>query len=141
MKLAFLFPIAVLVTACGSSMPSQARLGPVPKVGPNSPPAAWIETKAGHRWLGFSSYCWGHVCADMLAPKCSQQSVPSLTIEEGETVTAHLGYTPEEASVENARATLKDRTVTWRVDQPGPFMLFTRGQGRDASYVGCGVLP
>jgi hypothetical protein len=54
---------------------------------------------------------------------------------------AHLGYTPSEASVDNADARIEDRTVTWRVNQPGVFALFTRGQNNDASYVGCGVLP
>ena len=141
MRLSLLVPLAFLVAACGSTKAVAHHLGPAPKTGPNRPPAAWIETKAGRWWLGFSSYCWGHVCADMMAPDCSQQSVPSLTVDQGETVRAHLGYAPVEASVENADAKLDDRTVTWRINEPGPFLLFTRGRGGDASYVGCGALP
>jgi hypothetical protein len=141
MRLSSLLPLALVVVACGSTKVSHPQLGPAPKTGPKGPPAAWIETKAGRRWLGFSSYCWGNVCADAAAPRCSQQSVPSLTVDQGETVRAHLGYAPDEASVEDAHAKLDGRTVTWRVERPGPFLLFTRGSGQDASYVGCGALP
>jgi hypothetical protein len=61
-------------------------------------------------------------------------------MQSGETVRAHLGYTPTEASVEGADAQLDGRTVSWRVEQPGPFLLFSRATGRDASYVGCAVI-
>jgi hypothetical protein len=77
----------------------------------------------------------------MIAPKCSRQGTPNISVAKGERVRAHLGYTPSEASVDNADARLEGRTVTWRVNESGVFALFTRGQNNDASYVGCGVLP
>jgi hypothetical protein len=76
----------------------------------------------------------------MLVPKCSQRAVPTLQIAHGETVRAHLGYQPDEASVEHAVAKLKGRTVEWRVERPGVFVLFTRGHEGDAAYTGCAVL-
>ncbi len=79
------------------------------------------------------------MCADMIAPECGMKGVPKVTVDRGEQVQAHLGYTPEEASVEHADAKLDGRTVTWQVDSAGPFMLFTRGKRGDASYVGCAV--
>jgi len=148
MRLAFLFPLALVVAACGSATAAQPS-GKAPAAGSNGPPPAWIETKAGNRWLGFSSYCWSHrkgsgstgVCADMAVPKCSQRSVPNLSVESGERVRAHLGYKPEEASVEDVDTKLKGRIVVWRISRPGPFLLFTRGRGGDATYTGCAVLP
>jgi hypothetical protein len=115
-----------------------------PEVGTIGPPAAWIETMAGSTWLGFSSWCWnsGHTgaCADASGPECGMPGIPDIRVKIGETVRAHLGYTPEEASVEGAEARLKGRTVSWKVHRTGPFSLFTRARSRgDASYVGCVV--
>lgn len=148
MRLALLLLLALLLAACGSRSSGGAPAGPAPSTGRGGPPPAWIETKAGNRWLGYSSYCWNrpvgdkieHACADFVPPKCSQRSVPSLSVGKGETVRAHLGFTPLEASVENAAATLHGRTVEWRIERAGPFLLFTRAKEADASYVGCGVL-
>jgi hypothetical protein len=145
MKPVLLAVTAILVTACGSASVSRPPV-PAPRSGTNSPPPAWLETQAGSRWLGFSTSCWHPpksrtgVCADMVIPKCSQQSVPTLPIGNGETVRAHLGYEPEEASVEHEDAKLDGRTVQWRVGRPGVFVLFTRGREGDASYSGCAVL-
>jgi hypothetical protein len=147
MKLALVLLAALLLAGCGSSSarpPSAAA--PTIK---NGPPASWLETNAGSRWLGYSSYCWttrleGNkgtgICADFLAPKCSQMSVPKLSVQRGETVRAHLGFQPLEASVDHARATLEGTTVNWRVQQAGPFLLFAKAKDGDASYVGCAVL-
>ncbi len=66
--------------------------------------------------------------------------MPDIAVEKGETVHAHLGYRPTEASVERADAKLETRTVSWRIEQPGPFLLFTKGGKGDASYVGCAVI-
>ena len=149
MRLSLLLALVLPVAACGSGSSTHApAAGPLPSAGRGAPPPAWIETGAGNRWLGYSSYCWNHpernamahACADFIAPKCSQRQVPSLSVGNGETVRAHLGFTPLEASVENADAKLEDRSVEWRIEQPGPFLLFTRAVDADASYVGCGVL-
>jgi hypothetical protein len=147
MRLALLFPLVLIVAACGSSAASPPASSP-PSGGTNGPPPAWLETKAGSRWLGFSSYCWNRlgehvsVCADGAAPKCSQQSVPKLSVEKGETVRAHLGYAPTKAAVDDMRVKVDGRSVSWRIARGGPFVLFAKGpRENDASYVGCGVLP
>jgi hypothetical protein len=132
-------PLVLLAAACGSSTVSPPTTrSPASK---NGPPAAWLETKAGRSWLGFSSFCWkqatGGLCADGAAPTCGQQGVPDVNLRSGETVRAHLGYTPSDASVDNAVAELRGRTVTWRVTEAGPFVLFTKDRDRDASYVAC----
>jgi hypothetical protein len=143
MRFALALPLVLLAAACGSATASPPT-EPTPWSGHTGPPAAWIETTAGSTWLGFSSYCWnkGHagVCADAIAPKCGISGVPDVRVKMGETVRAHLGYTPEEASVEGADAQLKGRTVSWKIDRTGPFSLFTKAKsGGDASYVGCAV--
>jgi hypothetical protein len=106
MKLALLLPLAFLGVACGSST-ALHPLGPAPRHSSSGPPPAWIETQAGSYWLGHSSWCWEHaangnrrinVCADMVAPKCSQESVPNISVAKDETVRAHLGYTRNDAS-------------------------------------------
>ena len=141
-----LLPLVVIVTACGSSKASAPKTPP-PKARAGPPPA-WLETHAGSRWLGFSSYCWSRlgdnagICADAAAPKCSQRSVPKLSLEKGETVRAHFGYKPGKAAVDDIRLTARGRTVSWRIEKGGPFVLFAQApRGNDASYVGCAVLP
>src|SRR6266536_2573086 len=120
MRLALLLVLTLPLAACGSgSSTSAPPKGPPPSGGRGAAPPAWIETRAGTRWLGYSSYCWNHsegnavahLCADFAAPKCNQRSVPSLSVDSGERVRAHLGFTPLEASVENADARLEDRSV------------------------------
>jgi hypothetical protein len=147
-RIAAVLAVGLLAAACGSSTTSApsrraAPSTPTPTSGRIGPPAAWLETRADSRWLGFSSYCWRKgnrgICSDSIAPKCGQKGVPDVPVTRGEKVRAHLGYTPEEASVEHADAKLAGRTVTWQVDRAGPFVLFTRGKGNDASYVGCAV--
>jgi hypothetical protein len=145
MKALAVIPLAVLLAACGSASKPKAAdpltLGPAPKTGKISPPPAWIETKAGKSWLGSSTYCWQAgdrgVCADAVAPSCELKGIPKLNIAEGETVHAHLGYDADEASVDNAKAELDGRTVSWQVMSSGPFSLFTKGKKGDASYVAC----
>lgn len=144
MRLALTLPLIALVAACGSARVQP--LGPAPKSARSGPPPAWIETSAGRTWLGFSSWCWRHGdtggCVDALAPRCGQTGVPGIHVRKGETVRAHLGYTPTEASVGEAAkpAELSGRLVSWRFAQAGPFSLFTRGDRGDASYVGCARL-
>ena len=145
MKALAVIPLAVLLAACGSASKPKAGdplpLGPPPRTAKISPPPAWIETKAGNSWLGFSTYCWqaGNkgVCADAVAPSCGLEGVPDLEVAKGETVSAHLGYDADEASVDNAKSELDGRTITWQVMSSGAFSLFTKGRKGDASYVAC----
>lgn len=139
MKTLALIPLAVILAACGSSGAAPPTThSPASK---NGPPAAWLQTKAGKRWLGSSSFCWkkgnSGLCADAAAPMCGMHGVPDVKVQSGETVRAHLGYAPSEASVDNGAAGLRGRTVTWRVRKAGPFLLFTKGKNVDASYVAC----
>lgn len=142
-RLIALGPLMVLVAACSSTRVLQP--GSAPTAGRHGPPPAWIETKAGSRWLGFSSYCWPNpnqrsgVCADAVAPECNGKGIPNIDVQSGETVRVHLGYKPEEASIEGADVKLDGRVASWRVNHGGPFGLFTRAAGKDASYVGCAV--
>jgi hypothetical protein len=146
MRIALVSPLVLLLAACASSATSPPKASPPKRTA--GPPPAWLETKAGSHWLGFSSYCWDRAgedvvtCADAVAPKCSQRSVPKLSVEKGETVRAHLGYTPSKAAVDDMRLKVDGRTVSWRIERGGPFVLFAKGPRKnDASYVGCGVLP
>ena len=139
MRALLVLPLVLLAAACGSTTASPPTTrSPASK---NGPPAAWLEAKSGKTWLGLSSFCWrtgnSGVCADGAAPMCKEQGVPDVGVERGETVRAHLGYTPSEASVDNALAKLEGRTVTWRVSEAGPFVLFTKDGDSDVSYVAC----
>jgi hypothetical protein len=141
MKTVAVIPLAALLGACGSATHVSRSLGPAPRSGKISPPPAWIETKGANKWLGFSSYCWrsgnSGVCADAIAPRCGLKGIPDVTVSEGETVRAHLGYDVDEASIEGTRTELEGRVASWRVDRNGPFLLFTKGKNGDASYVAC----
>ena len=121
MKALAVIPLAALLAACGSTTHVSRSLGPAPRSGKISPPPAWIETKGGNKWLGFSSYCWrsgnSGVCADALAPRCGLKGIPDVTVSEGETVRAHLGYDVDEASIEGTQTELKGRVASWRVNQ------------------------
>ena len=145
MKVGALVLVYALAIGVPSALawPGRPANSPPKPPNPGAPPPAWIETQAGSTWLGFSSYCWTTgrtgTCADAIAPKCGQAGVPDIPVAGDETVRAHLGYTPIGASVDNAKAKLDGRIVTWRVTERGPFLLFTKGKGRDASYVGCAV--
>jgi hypothetical protein len=147
MRFALLVTLALVLTACGASMRAVRPTQPTPAIGREGPPPAWIETRSGSRWLGYSSYCWRHsegsttagMCADSAPAKCGAAGVPWIPLRARQEVRAHLGYTPNEVSVEHAAATLHGRVVEWRIAQAGPFLLFTKGEGVDASYVGCAV--
>jgi hypothetical protein len=119
------------------------------------PPPAWIETQAGNQWLGYSTFCWTRhtgkgetgICADAITPTCDQSQVPHVFVEEGETVRAHLGFTPTEASLlggpslVGGTSALNGRTMEWKIGEAGVFVVFARSQnGDDASYAGCAVL-
>jgi hypothetical protein len=141
---ALLAVVAVMVSGCGSGLSAPHEAGPPPgKIEQrNGPPRTWLETATGSTWLDNGSYCWsfpGHsVCADMIAPSCS--SAPRVKVTAGEMVHTHLGFEPEEASVDGTRATPRGRTVSWKATRGGPFMLFAKTRRGDASYIGCAVL-
>jgi len=114
----------------------------------NGPPAAWLETEGGSFWLGYSSYCWETVCADFIAPSCDDpKHTPKTALRRGDLVTAHLEFEPTELGlsyfsatgrpVENQVKLDPTRTPSWRAERDGAFSLFTRAQGKDASYVAC----
>jgi hypothetical protein len=149
MRLALALPLALLATACGSAQAPRPPAAAPPEAAAGGPPRAWIETKAGSRWLGFSTYCWTRTtpkgragtCADAIAPTCDQPQVPKVPVEQGETVRAHLGFAPAEASVLGRQATLRGRSVEWQIDSAGTFVVFARAKdGNDASYAGCAIL-
>lgn len=144
-----MLPLALLAAACGAAEAPRPPAAAPPEAAVGGPPRAWIETKAGSRWLGFSTYCWprhttkGEIgaCADAIAPSCDQPQVPKVPVEQGETVRAHLGFTPKEASVLGREATLSGRVVEWRIDSGGAFVLYARAEGAgDVTYGGCAVL-
>lgn len=146
MRLGLLLLLALVLSACGSATNASRPQGPPPGARDNRPPGAWIETKAGTLWLGFSSSCWSHqegnmrarMCADFIAPECGQKGVPDVKVNVGETLRAHLGFTPTGASVGNAKEQLEGRVLEWPVEQAGAFSLFAKANGGDdASYVGC----
>jgi hypothetical protein len=105
------------------------------------PPPAWIETQAGNQWLGYSTFCWTRhtgkgetgICADAITPTCDQSQVPHVFVEEGETVRAHLGFTPTEASLlggpslVGGTSALNGRTMEWKIGEAGGFSSCSRG--------------
>ena len=146
MKLLLAAALAVLASGCSSGHSA----GPPPGKAQqrNGPPRAWLETSAGNRWLAGGSYCWafkGHgICADAMAPACDQPLVPHFRVEPGERVRAHLGFTPDEASVSGEAGAegqqLHGRTLEWKVSKGGVFTVFARTRRGDASFSGCADL-
>lgn len=146
----------VAPTPASSSPPASTPAPPKtprPKVTgvPDGPPPAWLEAERGSYWLGYSSYCWGTACVDFIAPSCSDlKHTPRVALRRGERVTAHLSFEPTELGVTlvrrqgPSRATKQTKlrlspTPSWVVKEPGPFSLFARAKGGDASYVACVV--
>ncbi len=135
---------ALLAAGCGSSRPEPP--GP-PKLGRPGPPPAWVETKLGSHWLGYSSYCWETVCADYIAPSCrADRHTPVVRVRKGEPLRFHLGFDPKEVGLnvfdDSGRAgqalkLARSRTPVWHPDRPGVISIFARGGGGDASYVAC----
>jgi hypothetical protein len=162
MRYLLLIGLVALLSGCGGGNgvgagPPGATVDGEPPTSPaperdaslaEGPPAAWLETERGSFWLGYSSYCWGTVCADFVAPSCAERHTPKISVRRGEAVTAHLGFSPTELGLSfflkngrpGAGAPLKlapSRTPSWRVDRDGAFSLFARVESGDASYVGC----
>ncbi len=110
-----------------------------------APPPAWIKVSKGSFWLGYSSYCRGgpgpSLCADFVAPSCTDGRTPKVNVRRGELARFHLGFDPNEVSVaigESGPDSLRrTREPIWPANRDGTMVLFTRGEGRDASYVAC----
>ena len=58
MRLALVLPLALLSAGCGAAQAPRPPTAAPPQAAAGGPPRAWIETRAGSRWLGFSTYCW-----------------------------------------------------------------------------------
>jgi hypothetical protein len=149
MRLVLLALLALLAVGCGSADGPRPPAAAPPETVAGQPPRAWVETRSGSHWLGYSTYCWtrrapkGEVgtCADAITPTCEDPQVPKVPVEQGETLRAHLGFKPVEASVLGRESTLSGQTLEWQVDAPGTFVVFARAKsGNDASYAGCTVL-
>jgi hypothetical protein len=150
-------PVAALVLALAACGGGEARpaspggpSGAPPERPGEGPPPAWVETEAGSVWLAYSTYCWGSVCADFVAPSCvGEQAAPRVELRRGETVRFHLGFEPAEVALTffpeggepDGVALDASRAPAWRADRAEAFSLFARADGRDASYAGCAVLP
>jgi hypothetical protein len=147
MRFVLLSMLTALVAGCGSVASPPSSAPPIVEPPPgqmqqgNGPPRAWLETTSGSTWLSTGSYCWTDprhsLCVDGVAPSCDVPSVPHVEVAPNETVHAHLGFDPTEASVEGASPALHGRTVSWKASRDGAFSLFTRLQGGDVSYYGC----
>ena len=151
MRLLLVVSLAILAGGCSSNQPTESSAGRPPgkveqRIGP---PRAWLETQAGNQWLGAGSSCWQFrgdgLCADMIAPSCEQRGIPHFRVTSGETVRAHLGFDPDEASLAGepgiAEPTqLHGRILEWQVSKGGVFTVFARGGKGDASYSGCADL-
>ena len=115
------------------------------------PPPAWLEGDQGSRWLAYSTYCWSGdgegLCADYVGPSCKgEHPAPEIRAHRGERLTVHLGFDPTEVGLVFLEAGGEPlaletaREVSWTADRAGPFAVFARVEGGDASYVGCLVL-
>jgi hypothetical protein len=148
---------AITLSGCGATAerdqaaPSSSPSTPSPELPQEGPPPAWIETEQGAFWLGYSTYCWGNMCADYVAPRCGDEKfVPTIVVTPGETVRFHLGFEPREITLTQPLPLMEPgdsvalpsaRKTTWRVDREGVVTLFARAApdqgGADASYVAC----
>ena len=136
-------PTASVVQSPPPPTAGQLPAGDPPGAPEHGPPAAWVQTAAGPRWLGFSSYCWGTVCADAAAPTCGAPYVPTLKLERGETVELQLEFLPKSLSLSYLESPqppsleLDTDLPEWKADRDGAFSVFAQVDGKDVSYVGC----
>jgi hypothetical protein len=142
--------LVILAAGCAGSR----RVGPppnppkLPRPLQPGPPAAWAETKAGSRWLGYSTFCWPDtVCADYGLGRCGdRRHSPLLHVRASESIRFHLGFEPKTVSLylygdPHARPLTQvldtSRTPNWRVTREGQFVLAAKSKSGHASYVGC----
>jgi hypothetical protein len=149
MRFIAVLALALILPACSSGTHQQEptsasippSLGPTPAHIRGAPPPAWIETKAGSRWLAYSSFCWSadkrSMCVDTMRPQCGHALTPTVPVSDGETARIHLGFVPSEVSIDNGKVGPPGRTVRWHVEDDGVFMLSTRTARGDVGYAGC----
>ena len=107
------------------------------------PPPAWVQTARGARWLGYSSFCWGDLCADYFGARCGHRDTPTVRLTRGEVIRFHLAFAPSAIAIlRGPRASperLKPvRNPSWRVGAAGALTLFVRAKkGGGASYTAC----
>jgi hypothetical protein len=141
MRIAAVLLLALaFVAAAGAAPPA-----PPPKGPSSGPPAAWIHTAHGDRWLAWSSYCWGGRCADYLPPSCTGRfPAPRVPVRLGERVTIHLRFraqgifVAERGTAVHGKATAT--AVTVPVRRLGVLTVGARragAPGGDALYAGC----
>lgn len=155
MKLAMVSIVATLLAGCGTTERASVHTRPQPPAkGPPGtgtsfapPPPAWVETRHGSRWLGYSSFCWGTTCADLVASRCGDGLTPDLRVRRNETVRVHLGFDPTELGLTfstingpgRQQRVEVSRTPVVRIERSGVFFLFARAKRGDASYVACAL--
>ncbi len=109
-----------------------------PDAGSEAPPAAWVDTPAGDRWLGYSTYCWTTMCADYINPEM-RKDLPKIVVKRGQVVRFELGFAPKTLSLQVGTRTYQlkpKQSAAWRVKgKGGVLVLFATAEGGDASYV------
>jgi hypothetical protein len=141
MRAAAVLLLALAFVAAASAAPP----GRPPKGPSSGPPAAWIHTAHGDRWLAWSSYCWGGRCADYVPPSCTGRfPAPRVAVRVGERVTIHLRFRAKDISVGErgapARGTATATTITVPVRRLGVLTVGARRAGAlggDALYAAC----
>lgn len=143
--------LAGMLAACGALGGPGGGQGGDP-VGPsssppalkgNGPPLAWAESgpdPAQRVWMAFSSYCWGHVCADYVQPS-DRDDIPVLRATLGSEVVFHLGFEPTSIGLEipggePLQLTGSGRERTWTADRSALLVLNASDAANEqASYV------
>ena len=122
-----------------------APAGDPPDAGSVAPPAAWVDTPAGDRWLGYSTYCWssegtnpGGMCVDYISPEM-REDLPKIAVRRGQVVRFELGFAPTSLSLQVGTRSYDLRpkqSAAWRVrGRGGVLVLFATADQGDASFV------
>ncbi|MDX6644704.1 MAG: hypothetical protein QOK40_431 [Miltoncostaeaceae bacterium] len=131
--------LALTAAAClGAVSTAAARpVAPAPRGGSLSPPAAWVETAGGDRWLAFSTSCWTRGCIDYISPEM-RRDLPRIGVRPGERVVFHLGLEPRALTLRVGRrsyALPASGAPSWRVRGGGVVVLQAFAPRGDAAYV------
>ncbi len=132
-----LLAVLVLGAACAASAAPKPPPPTVPGV-QSAPPPAWLETRAGDRWLAFFSYCWTSTCIDS-RPVEQRTDIPRIRVARGEVVRFHLDFRPSTLTLEfgsqRVRLSLQ-RVAKWQVrGRSGLVRIIARTKGLRAEYV------
>jgi hypothetical protein len=130
---------ALAAAAClAAGSPAAARpSAPAPTRGSLSPPAAWVGTAGGDRWLAFSTSCWSAGCIDYIDPEM-RRDLPRIALRRGEVVVFHLGFRPRSLSLRVGRrphSLPASASPSWRVRGGGVAVLQAFARRGDAAYV------